>query len=158
MNGNDPILIKDGENNETNATYEANIGGQGVKDEGDAEETIGEDIDLSLLHEDDDAADSDLERSNDDTEAIKLLNEDDDAFESFLEGEGSSSDNLIGNSGENTAIENNDHNMVRHSLKVAEDPDSEHQHADAGLTLDNEANYENEEDEIDDEMEGEEFY
>lgn len=158
MNGNDPTQIKDGENNDANATYEANIGVPGVKDEGDAEETIGEDIDLSLLHEDDDAADSDLERSNDDTEAIKLLNEDDDAFESFLEGEGSSSDNLIGNSGENTAIENNDHNMVRHSLKVAEDPDSEHQHADTGLTLDNEANYENEEDEIDDEMEGEEFY
>merc|ERR1712150_358880 len=103
-------------------------------------------------------ADSDLERSNDDTEAIKLLNEDDDAFESFLEGEGSSSDNLIGNSGENTAIENNDHNMVHHSLKVAEDPDPEHQHADTGLTLDSETNYENEEDEIDDEMEGEEFY
>ena len=158
MNGNDPTQIKDGENNDANATHEANIGVPGVKDEGDAEETIGEDIDLSLLHEDDDAADSDLERSNDDTEAIKLLNEDDDAFESFLEGEGSSSDNLIGNSGENTAIENNDHNMVRHSLKVAEDPDSEHQHADTGLTLDNEANYENEEDEIDDEMEGEEFY
>ena len=158
MNGNDAIQIKDGENNDANARYEGNIGGQGVKDEGDAEETIGEDIDLSLLHEDDDAADSDLERSNDDTEAIKLLNEDDDAFESFLEGEGSSSDNLIGNSGENTSIENNDHNVVRHSLKVAEDPDSEHQHADAGLTLDNEANYENEEDEIDDEMEGEEFY
>ena len=158
MNGNDATQIKDGETNDANARYEANIDVQGVKDEGDAEETIGEDIDLSLLHEDDDAADSDLERSNDDTEAIKLLNEDDDAFESFLEGEGSSSDNLIGNSSENTAIENNDHNMVHHSLKVAEDPDSEHQHADTGLTLDNEANYENEEDEIDDEMEGEEFY
>ena len=55
MNGNDPIQIKDGENNDTNATYEANIGGQGVKDEGEADETIGEDIDLSLLHEEDDA-------------------------------------------------------------------------------------------------------
>ena len=107
MNGNDATQIKDGETNDANARYEANIDVQGVKDEGDAEETIGEDIDLSLLHEDDDAADSDLERSNDDAEAIKLLNEDDDAFESFLEGEGSSSDNLIGNSGENTAIENN---------------------------------------------------
>ena len=81
MNGNDPTQIKDGENNDANATYEANIGVPGVKDEGDAEETIGEDIDLSLLHEDDDEADSGLERSNDDTEAIKLLNEDDDAFE-----------------------------------------------------------------------------
>ena len=116
MNGNDVTQIKDGETNDANARYEANIDGQGVKDERDAEETIGEDIDLSLLHEDDDAADSDLERSNDDTEAIKLLNEDDDAFESFLEGEGSSSDNLIGNSGENTAIENNHHNVVRHSV------------------------------------------
>ena len=72
---------------EDNLEYEDCLEAHAVEDEGnnqDIEETTETDMDLSLLHDEDGVDDSDVDKSNDDSEAIKLLNEDDDAFESFL--------------------------------------------------------------------------
>ena len=130
------------------------------------DETSQQDMDLSLLHDDEDGVeDSELDKSNeDDAEAIKLLNEDDDAFESFLEDGESSNDMLMPSSSRNEAkdaiavheIQGSHHseNGESEGTEIYETKDQD----EGQITLQNEVGFESEEELIDDEMEGDEEF
>ena len=125
----------------------------------EVEEIADPEIDLSLLH--DEEAVEESERSNDDAEAIKLLNDDDEAFESFLEGDDASNDIPHTDSSNNTETNDPRNSELQQSLSDGRQDDLgnedvfEENEAD-NVLVENEAFFENEEEEIDDEMEGDE--
>ena len=98
------------------------------------------------------------------TLAIKLLNDDDDAFESFLEGDDASNDIPNTNSSNNT--ETNDPRDSEHQQSLPDRRQDDLGNEDLfeaneenetdNMLVENEAFFENEEEEIDDEMEGDE--
>ena len=138
----------------------------------EVEEMTDPEIDRSLLQEegrtgDDDTSLSDRINdriSNEDAEAIKLLNEDDEAFESFLEDEDSSDEILTANSNKDDETNDNEEQELQQGPSSSRQDTSEdkspfetnEQNEDEGLLLENEVYFENEEEEIDDEMEGDE--
>ena len=125
----------------------------------EVEEVADPEIDLSLLH--DEEAVEESERSNDDAEAIKLLNDDDEAFESFLEGDDASNDIPHTDSSNNTETNDPRNSELQQSLSDGRQDDLgnedvfEENEAE-NMLVENEAFFENEEEEIDDEMEGDE--
>lgn len=143
--------------------YEDGVETQEHEEEGDNQdhdEPTDPDMDLSLLHDEDGIDDSDVDKSNDDAEAIKLLNEDDDAFESFLHDDETSNDNLIPSSSKSNTRGSNEEKEIQHASNDTGNkyPDNSREEEVDELVLDNEVVYENEEELIDDEMEGDEDY
>ena len=138
----------------------------------EAEEITDPDIDTSLLQEegrigDDDKLLSDRINdriSNEDAETIKLLNEDDEAFESFLEDEDSSDEMLTANLNKDNETNDNEEQELKQGPSTSRQDTSDikspfepiEQNEEDGLLLENEVYFENEEEEIDDEMEGDE--
>ena len=131
-------------------------------DNEDVEEITDPEIDLSLLHDEDGVGDSD--KSNDDAEAIKLLNDDDEAFESFLEDEDASNDLLLSNSNKDIEPIELDDQELNQGSSNSRPNESENTNTyepnekqdKEGILEENEVYFENEEEEIDDEMEGDE--
>ena len=159
---------------ETDANSADNEGleGRELEEDDDTHElvvTTEPDMDLSLLNDEDGIDDSDLDKSNDDAETLKLLNEDDDAFESFLDEGENSNDHVIQSSStssggggtnirdksESQHIDQSLNDSISHDSENAiiysnDDEEEEEDHL-----LDNEGDkIESEEEEIDDEMEG----
>ena len=126
----------------------------------EVEEVADPEIDLSLLH--DEEAVEESERSNDDAEAIKLLNDDDEAFESFLEGDDTSNDIPHTDSGNDTETNDPRNSELQQSLPDGRQDDlgnedlfeANEENETDNMLVENEAFFENEEEEIDDEMEG----
>ena len=120
------------------------------------------DIDLSLLQEEEQIEESD--RSNDEAEAIKLLNDDDEAFESFLEGDETSNDMIhenpikedVPNDSENSDLQESSTGQTNDTLNNETLYDTTEGNEMDDLFVENETYFENEEEEIDDEMEGDE--
>ena len=146
---------------QANLEYEDVVETQEVEEEGDnqaLDEPTDPHMDLSLLHDEDGIDDSDVDKSNDDAEAIKLLNEDDDAFESFLHDDETSNDNLIPSSSKSHMRDSIEEKETQHASnhKGNKYSDNSREEEVDELLLDNEVEYENEEEEIDNEMEGDE--
>ena len=151
---------------DANGAYNDELEEEELEEEDDSHElemTTEPDMDLSLLNDDDGIEDSDVDKSNDDdAETLKLLNEDDEAFESFLEEGENSNEDLIHRPSISTSGQGNNTNQERefeqvdHSLGLeAENSNVYRNQEDEECLLENtDEKIESEEEEIDDEMEG----
>ena len=143
----------------------SNNGDQSIGEEDEnqeVEEVADPEIDLSLLHDEEAVGES--ERSNDDSEAIKLLNDDDEVFESFLEGDDVSNDiphtdssnNPETNDPRNSELQQSSPDGRQDDLANEDLFEANEQNEADNMLVENEAFFENEEEEIDDEMEDDE--